>query len=401
MSHSFCLIFTKEAQLRHVSARDPILQEELNRYPLPELEHRFFDSLRRGDRKRLIEYCALSPDPASPADPCAIFSVVFSVFGFAAFHYAFCEKNTSDGTLLNLVFLVESANALPFLMSPLSPTYSCTTAQIVRELLLLSGSAERPVNFLTPEAILTLRHFPTLFPSVMKCEKGLCDVFQITELVIERLQETPLFLHTVITDRSYKPDRSLRILKLSAELYVHILASVLLVLMSVSENHSITLEMLPFAVPENHAPLSMDVYISTVVYPSAGARNDCGTLTALADFSSNADTPRNLLLSSAAALACLAGMETSVTMDYRTRTLTLFLTLNPPSTHEIPGFKYRDPYRSVDPILADLLRFFVSAGGEEERKEQQFNTYSLRRDEQHDKDKDQFFPPEFSAQVPE
>lgn len=346
-----CLIFDENAHLQSicdVAALLPDMRE------LTDAEARFLEILRAGDRKRFTAYCAEPLLPDSDSVPCEIFSII----GRTPFRFAFCEKNASGGKLLNTVFLAEDIGHFYRLMSPVSLGYSRTTDRMIREILFLAGDRVPSSLSLTPETILALRYLPTVLQSVMAPGRGsgLCDVFRITKLVVQNLSETPLFLHTALSCPSEESDPALRIIELSADVYIHILTSLLTALLTISADHAITVEVTPFAVFIGNAPLSIDVRISTRVRNPGDYRNDSGTLRSLARPGSTNET----LLSVAAVLAYTAGIETSVDVDYGTQSLNIYLTINPECSREIPGFKYRDPYQSVGTVLTEFFGFLES-----------------------------------------
>lgn len=345
------LIFDEDAQLQKAYGTEWIFPDI---FEPEEAGVRFLRSLRSGDRRRFTEYCA---EPLSPEDG-SVSCEIFSPAGLPSFRYAFCEKNVSDGHRFTTVFLAEDMGQFRRLMSPASLSYSRTTERIIREILLLAGEPDPSSTALTPETILALRVFPTVLRSVMEPGRGsgLCDVFRITETVVQNLRETPLFLHTSLEFRSAESDPALRIIELSADLYVHVLTSLLTAMMTLSVDHTIVLDVKPFAVFIGNAPLAIDVTLSTVVRDPCDYRNDSGSLKALAFPGSVNET----LLSVASVLACIAGIETSVRVDYSTQELNVCLTINPESNRQIPGFKYRDPYRSAGTVVAEFFDFFHS-----------------------------------------
>ncbi len=316
----------------------------------------FLRSLRSGDRKRFLEFCA-EPMPQETDDR-YVSCEIFSTSGLPVFRYAFCEKNVSGGRRFNTVHLAEDAGQFRHLMSPAALAYSRTTERIVREILLLADEPDPSSIAVNPGSILALRLFPTVLRSVMEPKRstGLCDVFRITETIVQNLRENPLFLHTELRFSPGKTDPSLRIIELSADLYVHILTSLLTALMTVSADHTITLDVQPFAVFFGNAPLAVDVTVSTVVRDPFRYRNDSGSLRAL----SSPDSVNDTLLSVSYVLACLAGIMTSVRVDYSTQVLSVCLTVNPEEGRQIPGFKYRDPYRSAGTVIAEFLDFYHS-----------------------------------------
>lgn len=341
------LLFDEEAALLHFEF--PLEMPPIARcMSCEETGKHFLASLRSGDRRRFLRYCAADPDP----DPCELFPLI----QFAPYRYAFCEKNRSGDRLLNAVFLAEDAAEFHSLMSPVSLTYARTTERILRELLLLSGGTSADIRSFTPETFLTVNSLPKVLRSLLapNRKRGYCDVFKLTDLLIGSLRENPLFLHTELDFRSRVPDDSpLRIVEFSADLYVHILTSVLTALLTVSADHRIVLEVIPFAVFIGKEPLSVDVKITTVVRDILAFRSDSGSLRTLA----RPGTVTDAHLTAAAVLASLAGIDTSVTTDIPSQTLDIYLTLNPVSGRTIPGFKYRNPCDSVLEVLDEFCGF--------------------------------------------
>lgn len=347
------LIFDGNARLRKTHGAEWIFPE----FPdLDAIGERFLHSLRSGDRKRFLEYCTEPLFPDSRSVSCEI----FSPSALPSFRYAFCEKNVTGGQFFTTVFLAEDMGQFHRLMSPASIAYSRTTERILREILLLAGEPDPEPSALMPDTILALRVFPTALRVLMEPErgKGLCDVYRITEAVVRNLRESPLFLHTTFRfpSSSAEADPSLRILEFSAELYVHILTSLLTVLMTISADHILTLDVRPFTVLSENAPLAADITLTTIVRHPEDYRNDSGSLRSLAVPGSASET----LLTVAAVLAYTAGFETSVRVDYRTQKLSICLTVNPDSDRPATGFKYRDPYGCVPAVTAEILGFCTS-----------------------------------------
>lgn len=316
----------------------------------------FLRSLRSGDRRRFREYCA-SPLPEEP-DEGFVSCEMLPLSGLPVFRYAFCEKNRSGGRWYTTVFLAEDAGRFRPLISPASLSYSRTTERIIREILLLSGEPSLPSDALTPGTILALRAFPTLLHSLMAPGRGsgLCDVQRITETVVKNLSETPLFLHTVFELCPADTVPARRIIELSADLYVHILTAILTALMALSADHTITLDVQPFAHTFGNAPLAVNVTVSTMVREAEPFRSACGSLRSLALPGSVSDP----MLTLASVLTCLAGIETSIRADYNTPKLNICLTINPESNRQIPGFKYRDPYRTAGAVITEFFSFYHS-----------------------------------------
>lgn len=380
------LLFDEEAALLHFEF--PIGMEPFTGScsTCAETEKRFLTSLRSGDRRRFLQYCTTVPALETDADdsgPCELFPLL----QFAPYRYAFCEKNRSGSLLFNAVFLAEDASEFHSLMSPTSLTYARTTERILRELLLISGGTETDIRAFTPETLLTANSLPKILRSVLTPNRGrgYCDVFTLTELLVRSLRENPLFLHTELECRFRTPDdETLRIVEFSADLYVHILTSVLTALLSVSADHRIVLEVIPFAVFIGNEPLAIDVKISTVVRDVQSFCSESGTLRTLARPGSVTDTH----LTTAAVLASLAGIDTSVTTHPIAHSLDIYLTINPVSGRTIPGFKYRNPYTTFREVLDEFYGFLdllksnsaeplSSAGDQEQREEHEFDARPL------------------------
>lgn len=343
------LIFDRDAHLRKACGTEWIFPE------FPDLEamgSRFLRSLRSGDRKRFLEYCVLPLFPEEPAVSCEIFSPV----SLLSIRYVFCEKNTVGGEPFTTVFLAEEMEQFHSLMSPASVTYAKTIERILREIVFLSGHPEPSV--LMPDTLLALRVFPTALQTVMEPGhgKGFCDLFRITDAVVRNLRESPLFLHTTLRFHPAETDPHLRIYEFSADLYVHILTSLLIVLMTASADHTITLDIRPFAALSENAPLAVDILLSAAVRNPGDYHSDSSSLKSLAV----PGTAGESLAVIASVLAYIAGFETSVRMDYPARKLNVCLSINPEANRPASGFKYRDPYACVPAITAELLRFYDS-----------------------------------------
>ncbi len=345
------LLFDENARLRKTRGAEWIFPE----FPdLDAMRERFLCSLRSGDRKRFLEYCT---DPIIPDDR-SVTCEIFSPSALPSFRYAFCEKNYTGSEFFTTVFLAEDMGQFHRLMSPTSIAYSRTTERILREILLLAGNPTPEPSALMPDSILALRLFPAALRAVTAPEhaKGFCDIYRITEAVVRNLQESPLFLRTTLRLTPLETAPSLRILEFCSDLYVHILTSLLTVLMTVSADHTITLDIRPFAVLFENAPLAADITLSTAVRDPEDFRNDSGSLKALAKPGSAAET----LMTVAAVLAYTSGLETSVRVDPSTRELRVCLTVNPAANRPAVGFKYRDPYGCVPAITAEVLEYYAS-----------------------------------------
>jgi len=345
------LIFDEDAQLKESHAVEWIFPEITDP---TEAGIYFLRSLRAGDRIRFREYCADPPESDNGILPCEIFSTT----GRSSFRYAFCEKSFSGGQMITTVFLAEDIGQFHLLMNPAFQSFSDITDRMIREIILLSGNPDPYPPALTPESTLVLRMFPNVLHAVTSPERGrgLCDVGLLTETVVRNLRESPLFLQTVFEIRNVETDPILRIIRLSADLYVHVLTALLTALMTISADHVLTLDIQPFAVFIGNEPLAVDVTLSTAVRNPEKYRNDSGSLKALASPGSVSET----LMSVASVLACAAGIAVSVRMDYSTQALKVCLTINPEANRPVPGFKYRDPYRSAGAVIAEVLRFYQS-----------------------------------------
>ena len=347
------LIFDRDGHLRRISGAEWIFPE----YPdLEAIGIRFLRSLRSGDRKRFLEYCAMSPLSDGSADDVPVLCEIFSPSSLPSFRYAFCEKNiTGDRTFIT-VYLAEDMGQFYRLMSSASLTYPRITDRILREILLLAGNSEP--DFLMPDSLLALRLFPNALYSLMQPErgKGLCDIFRITETAVRNLRGSPQFLHTALDLLPSETDPSLRILEFSAELYVHVLVSLLTSLMTISADHTISLEVTPFAVFSESASLAASVTLSTTVREPDKYRNSGGSLRSLAVLGSACE----ILTTLAAVLAYTAGFETSVQLNHRTQKLDVCLTILPDPHRQNSEFKYRDPYACVPEIASEILAFYTS-----------------------------------------
>jgi len=369
MSQLLCLIFDENARLRYRIPADPFSSLPNMAEPAPsdscltESEHQFLGALRAGDRKQFVGFCARPLPPNGNSTPCELFSVL----GFPPFRYAFCEKNMSGDRMLNTVYLSEEIHSFHRMMSPASLQCSRLSDRLIREILLCIGHPNPSHLSFTPEAILALQYFPTALHSLMKPNdgRGLCDIERITELVVTNLQKTPPFRNTTL--ELFKTDciPAQRIIELSAEVYVHLLTSVLTALLSISSDHVIRLEVHPFPTAPDAAdrrkqmrePLFVDVKITTALRFPCEYRNDSEQLSDLAV----PESTTAAMLSAASVLAAAANIVPSYYIDYAEQSLQLFLTIHPPvSTAErrmLPEFRYRDPYQSVGTVLAEFFDF--------------------------------------------
>ena len=366
MTQLLCFIFDENARLRYripagaVSPLADILPESPLSAPFLEAEERqFLGSLRAGDRKNFLRFCGKTLPDKSNAAPCELFSIL----GFPPFRYAFCEKNQSGTQILNTVYLAEEIHSLYRMMSPAALQCSRLSDRLTREILLCIGHADPSVLSLTPETILAMQYFPTVLQALMTPNdgRGLCDVERITELVVKNLKETPPFRNITLDLRPSGCIPALRIIELSAEVYVHLLMSVLTALLSVSADHVIRLEVCPFPIRSDgnfvQEPLAVDVKITTGLRDPSEYRNDSGQLPSLTVPGSAAET----MLAAASVLAAAADIVPSYYINYAEQSLQLFLTIAPKfcseESRKLPEFRYRDPYSSVPPILAEFLDF--------------------------------------------
>ncbi|MBR5313494.1 MAG: hypothetical protein IKU40_11510 [Clostridia bacterium] len=348
------LIFDRSGRLHRISGAEWIFPE----YPdFEAIGTRFLHSLRAGDRKRFLEFCATPLISGGSADDLPLSCEIFSPSSLPSFRYAFCEKNMAGGQPFTAVFLAEDMGQFYSLMSSASLTYAKTTERILREVLLLAGNPEP--DFLMPDSFLALRLFPNALYSLMQPGhgKGFCDIFRITETAVRNLQESPQFLHTALDLRPSETDPSLRILEFSAELYVHVLVSLLTALMTLSADHTISLDVAPFAVFSESASLAATVTLSATVREPEKYRSAGGSLRSIAVPDSAGETLTTL----AAVLAYTAGFETSVQLNPRTQKLDVCITIHPEPDRRGTEFKYRDPYACVPEITAEILAFYVSA----------------------------------------
>lgn len=101
----------------------------------------------------------------------------------------------------------------------------------------------------------------------------------------------------------------------------------------------------------------MDVKITTGLRDTSEYRNDSGQLPSLTVPGSAAET----MLAAASVLAAAADIVPSYYINYAEQSLQLFLTIAPKfcseESRKLPEFRYRDPYSSVPPILAEFLDF--------------------------------------------
>ncbi len=370
MTQLLCLIFDENARLRYripagAVSPLPVIPSE-SAFPDSSLdaeERQFLGSLRAGDRKHFLRFCAKTLPDKSNSAPCELFSIL----GFPPFRYAFCEKNQSGERMLNTVYLAEEAHSFYRMMSPAALQCSRLSDRLIREILLCIGHPDPSVLSLTDETILSLQYFPTVLHSLMKPNdgRGLCDVERITELVVANLQGTPPFRNTTLDVRQSDCIPALRIIELSAEVYVHLLMSVLTALLSVSADHVIRLEVCPFAITSAvtadgnriQEPLSVDVKITTGLRNPYEYRNDSEQLQSLAVPGSTTET----MLAAASVLAAAADIVPSYYINYAEQSLQLFLTIRPTLRSEerrkLPEFRYRDPSQAVGPLLAEFLDF--------------------------------------------
>ena len=313
---------------------------------------RFLLSLRSGDRIRFREYCREPLPFDRNTVPFEIFSAAPSLF-----RYVFCEKYNDGSRFFTIVFLAEEIGQFRVLMSPASLDHSRTTERILREILLLAGESDPEPPSLLPETILALRVFPTALRALMSPRhgKGLCDIFRITEILVRNVEKSPLFLHTELRFSPSDAGSAPPILNFCAELYVHTLTSLLTALATISADHCIHLDVCPVAVLSGNLPAAADITVSTTVRRPEDYRSS-GSLKSLAAPGTAAEP----LLTAASVLAYTAGFETSVHTDCRTGKLTVCITVNPESNFPAPGFKYRDPYRCVPTITAEIFDFFGS-----------------------------------------
>ncbi len=372
MTQLLCLIFDENARLQYripagAVSHLPVMPSE-SAFPDSSLdaeERQFLGSLRAGDRKHFLRFCAKTLPDKSNSAPCELFSIL----GFPPFRYAFCEKNQSGERMLNTVYLAEEVHSFYRMMSPAALQCSRLSDRLIREILLCIGHPSPSVLSLTDETILALQYFPTVLQSLMKPNdgRGLCDVERITELVVTNLQGTPPFRNTTLDLRHSDCIPVLRIIELSPDVYVHLLMSVLTALLSVSADHVIRLEVFPFPIPDDEkwtpCPLSVDVKITTGLRNPYEYRNDSEQLPSLAVPGSTTET----MLAAASVLAAAANIVPSYYINYAEQSLQLFLTIRPTLGEEerrkLPEFRFRDPYQSFGTVFAEFFDFLGTLEG--------------------------------------
>ena len=103
--------------------------------------------------------------------------------------------------------------------------------------------------------------------------------------------------------------------------------------------------------------LSVDVKITAKLRDPYEYWNDSEHLSSLAASDSTTET----MLAAASVLAAAANIDPSYYINYAEQTLQLFLTIHPSTApveeHDLPEFRFRDPYQSVSTILKEFFDF--------------------------------------------
>lgn len=336
-----CLIFGTEAALLKTNGANWISENDAER---KRLERMFLNALSGGDRKYFIEYCA-----DTQTQTCEI----FILNGLPSYRYAFCEKHVSGNGGFTVVFLAEGIGQFRCLLSPATLSPPVTVRRIFYELFSLTEESHAtPEISLSGNAAFPKCLFPTLFHSmpIFGNQRVPCDIFRITEIVVQSLGEAPVFRNTVLEFRKTGIDPHLRVLEVSSNLYVHILTSVLTAMMTISVNHTIILEIRPFT-PAFGNTAGTELLVSTAVRDTKKYKTDGSSLKILAPD----NTVNDILLTAASVLACIANIGTAVQVNTRTHVLTVCLTINPEHGRVNSDFKYRDPYRTARDVVSELL----------------------------------------------
>lgn len=349
------LLFDEEATLiryRIFPAKTPSASDR----DLAQVEKKFFDSLRPGDRRRFRQYC--NPSPKSFSDRQDLTFELFSLFSFQPYHYAFCEHSWRNHILYTVVFLAKEASEFHMLISPASLTYAPTNERILRELFLLAGTAEKDTVNLPPEVLPLLDLLPNVTCTLRAHDhgRGYCDIRKLTEKILENLRKNPMFMHTELLLAPSVGDSSLWKLEFSSDLYTHILTSLLTALLTVSQNHRIELELTPCRSWVNPALPGANLRISTTLPenpPALQRINDSGTLRVIA----TPGTVTELHLGVASVLASIAGIETSVMTVLSTGRLEVCLSVFSLTEQPVPEFHFRDPYAAVDALVEEFMDY--------------------------------------------
>lgn len=338
------LVFGLKVELLEIHGANRLIHTERER---KEVERMFLKALRRGDRNRFAEYCGAKPNHDTV--PCEI----FSLNDLPKYRYAFCKKSTSVTEHHTIVFLAEDVGQIRCLMSPASLSPSVCGRQIIYELLSFFEMSDAAAEISISEDIISSRMFPTLIRSLISVgnERAPCDIVLLTETAMQSLGTSPVFLNTVIKYHNTVPDTDVRIIELSASLYIHILTSFLTVLTTLSVNHTIELSIRPFVPCTVDAHLGAEVRVCTAIKRT----DEYGFGNFSPKMLTPAGTTNEILLSAASVLACIAGIDTSARYDYQTGMLTVSLTINSESGRANPDFKYRNPYFVTRDVIADFM----------------------------------------------
>ncbi len=351
------LLFDEEASLLRYEFL-PTKPSPLFARDSAEVEKRFLASLRPGDQRRFRKYCLFPPTLSDGRD---LTFELFSLLSFPPYRHAFCEHSCTARLFYTSVFLAKEATEFHTLISPSSLTYASTNECILRELFLLSGIPEDSPDNLPPEILPLLAKLPQVVYALRSPDhgRGYCDIRKLTDTTLDELRENPMFMHTELLCAPFSGASSLWNLTFPSELYVHILTSVLTAFLTVSASHRIEMELFPSEPWFNPRLPGVDVRISTTLPndpPTLRRMNESGTLRVIA----NPGTVTEIHLATAAVLASIAEIETSVLTILSSCRLEICLSVLSSTEAPVPEFRYRDPYAAVSAFVGEFMEYFAS-----------------------------------------
>lgn len=339
------LVFDDETAIKDVHDPNGVFSRVVDDF---ETGRRFLYSLGDEGRDRFLEYC--TGELSNTVE-------IFAVSGLWSFNYVFCERHSPDNIT---VYLAEDIRQFHCLMSPASISRLAPFERIPCELILLVGHLAESRGVPESLSLLGTYIFPVLFRAIAEDGQGYgsCDILHTTEEVVETLRSSPICLFTNIIIRCSEPESFDRMIELSTALYVHVLTAVITVLMTMSVDHVINVELESFAPFFGGTPLGVDVIVSAFVRDTARYSNDSNSLTVLA----TSGSPNELPTAVAAVVAYIAGMDTSIHVDKKSDRITVTLSIDPSKKKSLPEFKYRNPYSMVRDMVMEVVSLEQALG---------------------------------------
>lgn len=318
------LIFDSNAELKIVHKLD-----------IPEVRGAFIGSLYRGDKEILERFCAGEFDPASKDYK------LFKLKNFVNYRFAFLEKNSFRGEIVNVVYFAENFNEFHQLISPSSHYYRSFTGQLIYELLLTSYEKTANTPYLTPSAFLALDKIPHLRDELLKNPRlpELCSLRTLIERMIENIKNSRKFGKLVI-EASFTDSPS-DIAEFSIPACIYLFTSLIYIFSALSVEHKIRIEL-----------TDGEIVFSVNVPKSREVNCEMGSLAELAEFVPSMENIAKV----AAAVAYDANISTAIAYDSETQILRTSTLIGTALSTE-PTFHFRDPYSDIPEIFEEFSQF--------------------------------------------